>query len=111
MFAGGGKEAEDLIIVLVGDFHVKVTAFARYDQVITVGGGGDGDFFLAGLDELQNRHLSGGVLHGDPVRAKHDEALATDIRFNIAVIVQVREQNLLAESKPATQLLAVTTKL
>ena len=70
------EEVVDLLVVLAGGEQIALAVVAGLDEVVAVRGGGNGDLVEPGRHELQPRHLSGGVLHGHPVGAEVDVALA-----------------------------------
>ena len=65
--ADGAEEVVDLGIGVVGDREVCVRADACLDQVVAVDRRRHRHHGKSGGHELQQRHLGGCVLHGDPV--------------------------------------------
>ena len=68
-------------------------------------GGGHGDLGQAGGHELQQRHLGGGVLHGDAVGVEVGVAAAPLDAAGLGV-AEVVDQDLLGEGERATEALA-----
>lgn len=64
--------------------------------MVTVDGGGDGDFGQAAADELQHGHLSGGVLHGHAVGTQAQVGAAA-IDLLAGWVVQVTVDDLLRQ--------------
>ena len=100
-----GKEVIDLLVDLVGAGKILVTTNLSLDQVIAVDSGGGSDRGHASGHELQNSHLSGGVLASDTVGAHPKVGLAT-LDVLAMRIIKVRVQNLLSVGKRAAQALA-----
>ena len=61
------QEVVDLGVDVERDFEVDVGADLGLDEVVAVHGRRHRDLGQAGGHELQQRHLRGGVLHGDAV--------------------------------------------
>ena len=64
--------------------------------MVAVNGGRDRDFLLAGLHELQQRHLRGRVLHRDTIGRELDVALPA-LELGGGGIVEVAVDDLLGE--------------
>ena len=63
----GAEEVVDLLVGVDRDAEVDRGADLGLDQVVAVDRRGHGRLGQAGGHELQQRHLGGGVLHGDAV--------------------------------------------
>ena len=61
------QEVVDLAVGVDGDLQVLRGADLGLDQVVAVDRRGHRGLVEAGGHELEQRHLRGGVLHGDPV--------------------------------------------
>jgi hypothetical protein len=68
----------------------------RWSQCTVLGTAGRG---FAGLHELQQRHLGGGVLHGHPVRGEINVGDAALIGFAGLVAIQVAVEDFLRQGK------------
>src|SRR5207249_9706671 len=79
----------------------------RPDQVVAVDGAGDGDPLLPCLDELQQRHLPGGVLERDAVDAQPELGLAPPPLLPVEV-VGVGDEDLLGEGERTAEAAAGT---
>lgn len=93
---GGGTSQEiiNFLVDLVGTSKILVTSDLGLDQVVTVDGSRSSDRGHASRHELQNGHLSGGILASDTVGAELQVGLATLNLLSVRV-VKVRVQNLL----------------
>ncbi len=103
VFVGGG--AEEVIDFFVGVFgfgEVEINAVTSADQVVAVDGGGGGDLGASGEHELEDRHLSGGVLESDAVGIEQDGGLAACEILGFW-IGHVAEEDLFGERQAATQ--------
>ena len=63
----GLEEVVDLVVVLECGEQVDLAVLARLDQVVAVHRRRHGDLGKTGGHELEQRHLRGGVLHGDSI--------------------------------------------
>lgn len=93
---GGGtsKEVINFLVNLVRTSKILVTSNLGLDQVVTVDGSRSSDGGHASRHELQNGHLSSGILASDTVGAELQVGLATLNLLSVR-IVKVRVQNLL----------------
>ena len=64
-----------------------------------------GDILLAGLHELQHRHLRGRILHRDPVRSKRQHGFAPLPPLCLEAI-GMSDQNFLGQGQATAELLA-----
>ena len=95
----GLEEIVDLVVPVDGLLEVRVRADLGLDQVVAMHRGGHGGLRLAGLHELKQGHLGGGVLHGHPVGSEvHVVGAAGEGRLGLSV-PQVGVQNLLCEGQ------------
>lgn len=92
--AGGRKEVVDFLVDADGASQILAATNLGLDQVIAVHSGRVGDGVHASGHELQDGHLSGGVLASNAVRAELQVRLAT-LDFLAVGIIQVRVENLL----------------
>ena len=97
-----GEEVVDFLVDVLGTGKILDTTSLSLNQVVAVDGGGVGNRGHAGRHELQDGHLSGGILAGDAVRSQSQVGLAAlDV---LAVrIVQVRVEDLLGVGQGAVQ--------
>src|SRR5690606_4843240 len=100
------EELVDLVVGLGGDLEVLERTDLGLDQVVAVHGGGDGGLVESGGHELQQRHLGGGVLHGDPVRVEVGVAAAA-LHLLALAVPEVVDQDLLGEREGPAE--ALTT--
>ena len=63
------EEVVHLGVAVDGGHQIELAIDPGLDEVITMGGGGNGDLGEARCHELQPGHLGGGVLHRNPDRA------------------------------------------
>src|SRR5439155_25289272 len=94
----GAQEVVDLVVLGDGPLRIVGGAALRPDQVVAVDGAGDGDPLLPRLDELQQRHLPGGVLERDAVDAQPELRLAP-APLLLVEVVRVGDQDLLGEGE------------
>ena len=99
------EELVDLAVDVEGELEVEVGAGLGQDQVVAVDGARHRRLVEAGGHELQQRHLGGGVLHGDPVRVEVGVADAA-VEPGVAGRAQVVEQDLLGEGERPAEALA-----
>ena len=88
---------QEIVDLPVGDsriLHVGVGALVGLNQVVAVNRGGHGGLGAARSDELEERHLGCGVLHGHAVRPQLQIAGAR-IEFLAGGMREVAEQDLL----------------
>ena len=73
--------------------QISVAARVRFNQVIAVNCGRNGNFGNARGHKLQDRHLRGGILHGNAIGAKLEVGLTgNDLSFGV---IQMAVPNLL----------------
>ena len=96
------EEAVDLVVLGHRALHVLRGAALRADQVIAVDGAGHRHLLLPRLHELEQRHLSGGVLERHAVDAEAELRLAAAPLLSVEV-VGVRNENLLGEGERTTE--------
>ena len=84
---------------------VVVGALVGQQQVVAVDGGGHGGLVAAGLHELQDGHLGGGVLHGHAVGAQGQGGLAA-LQFLVLRDRPDGRRDLLGQGQRAAQALA-----
>src|SRR5947209_8328490 len=82
-----------------------VAVLAGLDQVVAVHGGRHRDLRQAGGHELEERHLRGGVLHGDTIRIEIGVAAAAFELLAVRV-AEVVDEHLLGKGQGATEPLA-----
>ena len=75
------------------------------DEVVAVHGGGHGHLGEAGGHELQQRHLGGGVLHGDAVGVEVGVA-AAPLELLALRVAEVVDEDLLGEGERPAEALA-----
>ena len=90
------QEVVDLAVGVDGDAEVDLGADLGLDQVIAVHGRRHGGLGQPGGHELQQRHLGGGVLHGDPVGVEVGVA-GSPLEFLTVWIDEVVDQDLLGQ--------------
>lgn len=95
-FTGRAEEVVDFAVESVGDLEISDGAVLGGDQVIGVDGGRNSNSGHAGGDELEHRHLRGGVLHGDSVGSKVEVRLASS-DISVGSVVQMTVDDLLGE--------------
>ncbi len=95
------EEVVHLGVVLLGGQQVDQAVLLGLDQVVAVHGGWHGHLGQAGGDELQQRHLGGGVLHGHPVGV---QVVVGDPTLDLGGgIGQVGDQDLLRQRQGTAQ--------
>ncbi|MBA7715063.1 hypothetical protein ES703_124103 [subsurface metagenome] len=99
------KEGVHLLVFGQGVGKIAVGTNFSTDEVITVNGGGHGRGAAAAAHELQQGHLGGGVLEGDPVRLEVDVGGAPLGKRPAGTVAEVGEQYLFGERQGASQLL------
>ncbi len=94
----GAKEVIDLVVH--GDRHLEVDARALFglDQVIAVHRRGRRDLVEPRGHELQQRHLRGGVLHGDSIRTEVGVGVSA-LDLLVLRITEMVDEDLLRESE------------
>ena len=85
--------------------EVDVGADLGLDQVVAVHGGRHGHLGQAGGHELQQRHLRGGVLHGDAVGVEVGVA-AAPLELLALGVAQVVDEDLLGEGQRPAEAVA-----
>ena len=96
--ACGGKEVINLLVDRDSAGKILRATNLGLDQVIAVNGGGVGDGGHAGGHELEDGHLSGGILASDTIRAQLQVGLST-LNLLTMRVIQVRIDDLLGEGK------------
>ncbi|CAB4608014.1 unannotated protein [freshwater metagenome] len=96
------EEVVDLGVDVVGDSEVDATFTLGLDEMVAVDCRRHGDLGQAGGHELEQRHLGGGVLHGDAIGIEIRVA-ATALELLILRIAEMVHENLLGERERATQ--------
>ena len=99
---GALQEGVDLVVFVDRYAHVLIRALIGPDQMVAVHRRRGRRSSDVGLRELQQRHLFGGVLHGDAVRSKADVALA-GAQIGRRGIVKVAEQDLFGQAQRAAE--------
>ena len=102
--SGTGKEVVNFPVDVIGTGKILLTTNLGLNQVVTVDGGRGSDGGHASGHELQNSHLSSGVLASDTVGAHLEVRLSTLDVLSMRII-KVRVQNLLSVGKRAAQTL------
>ena len=92
------EEIVDLAVEIDGGLDVGVGAGAGEDEVVAVDRRGHRRGVAAREHELEQRHLGGGVLHGDPVGLELDIGLAA-LENLVLGVGQVAEEHLLGEGE------------
>ncbi len=92
------EEVVDLGVGVLGDLEVLDRPDLGLDQVVAVDGGGHRDLGQAGGHELEQRHLRGGVLHGDAVGVEVGVG-AAPLGAGRLGVAEVVEQDLLGEGQ------------
>jgi hypothetical protein len=100
--SGGGKEVVDLLVDVVGTSKILLTSNLGLNQVVTVDGGGGLDAVHASGHELQNSHLSGGILASNTIGAQL-EVRDTTLDVLSVRVVKVRVEDLLGVGKRTLQ--------
>ena len=77
----GGEKVVDLLVHIEGGGEIGAGAGFRGDEVIAMDRRGHGGLGLTRLHELEEGHLSGGVLHGDPIGGEIDIVPAALVRL------------------------------
>jgi hypothetical protein len=85
------REAQVVVGALLGEDEVVAVHRARHRHLVEAGG-----------HELEQRHLRGGVLHGDPIRTEVGVALAAGELLALGV-EQVVHQDLLAQRERSSE--------
>ncbi len=104
----GPQEVVDLLVGVDGDAEVDLGADLGLDEVVAVHGRRHGSLVEPGGHELEQRHLCGGVLHGDTVGVEVGVAVAA-LQFLVLRVGQVVDQDLLGERQRTSE--AVTADL
>ena len=102
----GLEEVVDLVVALERGQEVDLAVLAGLDEVVAVHGGGHGHLGEAGGHELQQRHLGGGVLHGDAVGVEVGVAAAPLELLALAGRARWLIEDLLGEGEGPTEALA-----
>lgn len=103
--ARGGEEVVDLLVDLVGAGQILGAADLGLDEMVAVDSGRGGHGGHASGHELEDGHLSGGILAGDAVGAELEVALAA-LDLLVMGIIQVRVEDLLGVGERAVEALA-----
>ena len=98
-----GEEVIDLFVAVDSGEQVGAGTAASLDQVIAVDRGRNSHSIAPRHHELQQGHLCGRVLHGDPIGPEHQE-VDTSLPANISRVVEVRDQDLLGQSHGTAEL-------
>jgi hypothetical protein len=99
------EELVDLAVDVEGELEIDVGAGLGQDQVVAVDRGRHGGLVEPGGHELEQRHLGGGVLHGDAVGVEVGVADAP-VEPGALRFAQVVEEHLLGEGQRSTEALA-----
>ncbi len=102
LLRGRVQEVVDLAVLADGALHVLGRAALRPDQVVAVHRAGHRHLLLARLHELQQGHLAGGVLQGNPVHPQAELGLAP-APFLPGEVIGVRDQDLLGQREGAAE--------
>ena len=100
----GLKEVVDLGVDIVGHGEIDAAFALGLDEMVAVDGGGDCSLGKTGGHELQQCHLSGGVLHGDAIGVEIGIAAAA-LEFLVLRIAQMVDENLLGKGKRTAEAL------
>ena len=93
----------DEIVDMLGSQEIDPAVLPRLDQVVAVDRRRDRNLGEPGGHELQQRHLSRRVLHGDPVGS---EVVVGDAAFGVGRrVVEVGDEDLLGEGQRMTRTL------
>lgn len=96
--AGRGQEVVNFLVDADGAGKILLTTNLGLNQVVTVDGGGVGDGIHTSRHELEDGHLSSGVLAGNAVGAELEVRLAT-LDFLAVGIIQMGVEDLLGVGK------------
>lgn len=100
--SGTGKEVVNFPVDVIGTGKILLTTNLGLNQVVTVHGGGGCDGRHSSRHELQDGHLSSGILASNTVRAHPQVGLSTLDVLTVRV-VKVRVENLLSVGERAAQ--------
>lgn len=103
--ARSGQEVIDFPVDVVGASQILRTANLSLDKMVAVHSGRGSDGRHASRHELQDGHLSGGILAGYAVGAELEVAAAA-LDFLVVGVVQVGVENLLGEGQRTIETLA-----
>ena len=103
------EEVVDLAVGVEGDLEVDVGADLGLDEVVAVDGGRHGHLGQAGGHELQQRHLGGGVLHGDAVGVEVGVGCGP-ARCPGSRVAEVVDEDLLGEGERPAEALAARAR-
>ncbi|EEQ36878.1 aconitate hydratase, mitochondrial precursor [Clavispora lusitaniae ATCC 42720] len=99
---GGSQEVVNFLVQVNGSSQILDTTNLGLNQVVTVHGGRSGNLRHTSRHELQNGHLSGGILTGNSVWS---QLQVGDTSFNLLFVwvVQVTVQQLFSVSQRSVQ--------
>ena len=100
--ARGAQEVVHLLVDRVCSFKILLATNLGLDKMVAVDGRGSCNAWHAGAHELQDSHLSRGVLASNSVRAELEVALATLDLLSMRV-VQMRVEDLLGVCERAIE--------
>lgn len=96
--AGRGQEVVNFLVDADGAGKILLTTNLGLNQVVTVDGGRVGDGIHTSRHELEDGHLSSGVLASNAVGTELEVRLAT-LDFLAVRVIQMRVENLLGVGK------------
>ena len=97
------EEVVNLLVSLTGFGKVLLHTHIGSYEMVAMDSGGNGHTVLASVHELEQGHLSGGILHGHAVRSEVDVVVQTLVGTKTRLVVNMSVKHFLGVSKTAAK--------